>query len=106
MVDVKCLETRELVAAALAQVVRMKGVVDTSSIPVNGWESGRVSGTAAYHPVVRDADVSQEFLDSVVAHQAAQERLSSILEEDGSQSMLDWKAWLAPNDLSDLPPTL
>ena len=104
--DVKCPATRELAVAAFAQVMRMKGVVDTSGLPVDGWQSGRVSGTAAYHPEVRDEPVSQDFLDSVVIHEAGQGKLSDLLSADGSQSMLDWMDRIAPVDLSDIPEAL
>ena len=100
--DVKCPATRELAAAAFAQVMRMKGVVDTSGLPVDGWQSGRVSGTAAYHPEVKDQPVSEEFLESVAIHEAEQSRLSNLLSDDGSQSMLDWMDRIAPVDLADI----
>ena len=93
---------REASAAALAQVMRMKGEVDVSGLPVSGWESGRVSGTAAYHPEPSQRSVPQEFYSELQKHKRAQGKLEAHLDADASQYMLDWKARLSPFHLDDI----
>ena len=92
---------REASAAALAQVMRMKGEVDVSGQPAAGWESGRVSDTAAHHPVPSQSSVPQEFYSVLQKHKRAQKKLEAHLDADASQYMLDWKARLSPFNLDD-----
>ena len=104
--EVRDTVAREAATAALAQVLRMRGDVDVAGMPVGGWESGRVSGTAAYHPESSQMDVPPEFYSGLQRHKAAQDKLESYLESDGSQYMLDWRARLSPFNLDEVPDSL
>lgn len=97
---------REAAAAALAQVLRTKCSVKVAGLPLFGWESGRVAGTAAYHPEPSQCSMPPEFDSELQRHKASQDKLETLLDADGSQYMLDLKARLAPFNLGELPDSL
>ena len=96
----------ELAVAAMLQVQRMVAGVDVGDQPVGPWVSGRVAGTAAYQPELDEtaSDVDEEAFQLLQQkHESSISTMSALLQNDGSDDMLDWEKRLAPTDLSDYP---
>ena len=105
VVDITAPEARELAAAALAQVMRMKVTVQAGTTG-NAWQSGRVTGTAAHQTEMRTKGAPAEFSLQIERHERAQSQLDSLLKNDASPDMADWRARLAPNNLDEVPDSL
>ena len=99
----------ELAVASLAQVQRMVSDVVINTDAIDGWQSGRVSGTAAFQQEQTSApDETEEaaFKQQFQHHEASIDSMRTRLKEDGSSGMLDWEQRLTYTDLSDFPHSL
>ena len=73
----------ELAVASLAQVQKMVTLVQVNPVAVDGWQSGRVAGTAAHQvPEAKEATASevQAFQEVVAQHNKSAKRLKRRLE--------------------------
>ena len=99
----------ELAVAAMAFVTRMKGEVMVNSAPGSKWESGRVSGTAAYQVVGTGDHCKQSisaFEEQINKHNAAAERLRCRLVGCKNVSVAEWAQNVTPLETSEVPDEL
>ena len=107
--DVMHLPVGELATRALVQVLRMVREVSVGASEASTWVSGRVSGTAAYQPVLAGEPTTEEeqaFLVQWLGHEEHLDEMRAILKQDGSEDMMDWEPLLCPTDMSDFPANL
>ena len=98
-----------LAVDSLLQVQKMVCEVTVGLDSGDEWQSGRVSGTAAFQPVAASKAVasdSEAFDEACSKHNLQVEQMRQLLHDDGSQDMLDWGQRLGPSDLTDFPSNL
>ena len=99
----------ELAVAALAQVQRMAGSVTVNHLSSDGWQSGRVAGTAA-HQEQEETAASRVDLDAfeeiVRDHNAAADVLKALLNQSQDKAISEWAQNLLPLSTEEVPTSL
>ena len=74
----------------------------------SGWCTGRMQGDAAYErtELAPSVEQSKAFSQWMQLHYKDKEKLRRLLEQDGSQHMLDWRAKLGDEPLDEVPLSL
>ena len=98
----------ELAVASLAQVQKMKGAIKINPIAVDGWQTGRVSGTAA-HQVTEAQETTTPELDAfnqAVANQNCNAMKLNTMLEESSKVVAEWAQSLSLLSTEEVPAAL
>ena len=99
----------ELAVAALTQVAKMKGETLVNPSSGGSWETGRLSGTAAYHPADQgqpsEVDLGS-FERTVKRHNEEANKLELLLSSSNDEKVVEWSQNIVPLETSEVPDAL